>query len=99
MIPGAGTEADFEGFGPSMTEDGNKRFTSIAVIQRGSIDFTAKQSNAKKAGFDACFVYDNVEGDFVNMVDGGFLPNAFLTKAGGEALKARQTKMAGAFCI
>ena len=88
MIPGAGTEADFEGFGPSMTEDGNKRFTSIAVIQRGSIDFTAKQSNAKKAGFDACFVYDNVEGDFVNMVDGGFLPNAFLTKAGGEALKA-----------
>lgn len=88
MIPGVGTEADFQGAGPSLTDDGDKRFTSIAVVQRGAIDFTAKQANAKNAGFDACFVYDNVEGDFLNMADGGLIPNAFLTKAGGEVLKA-----------
>jgi len=89
MIPGYGDAADFEGIAPTMTEDGSRAYgVSIAVIQRGVIDFVSKQFFAASAGFDACLVYDNVDGDLINMADGAYIPNAFISKASGEAMAA-----------
>ncbi len=85
MIPGYGAPEDFAGIAPSMTEDGTRAYAvSIAVIQRGVTDFVSKQFNAASAGFDACLVYDNVVGDLINMADGTYIPNAFISKASGE---------------
>ena len=87
MIPGAGSAEDFVGCAPSLDEEGNRLYAvSIAVIERGGIDFITKQTNAAAAGFDACFVYDNVDGDMVNMADAGLIPNAFIAKTSGEAM-------------
>ena len=88
MIPGAGSAEDFVGYTPAMdpVEDVRIYSVSIAVIQRGDLDFVAKQTNAAAAGFDACIVYDNVDGDMLNMADGGVIPNVFVTKASGEAM-------------
>lgn len=89
MIPGYGAAEDFAGIAPTMTEDGSRAYgISIAVIQRGVTDFVSKQFYAASAGFDACLVYDNVVGDLVNMADGTYIPNAFISKASGEAMAA-----------
>ncbi len=87
MIPGVGSAEDFEGYAPSTDEEGNRLYAvSFAIIERGGIDFITKQTNAALAGFDACFVYDNTDGDMVNMADAGLIPNAFIAKASGEAM-------------
>ena len=89
MIPGYGTAEDFTGIAPTMTEEEVRAYgVSIAVIQRGGIDFTSKQMNAALAGFDACFVYDNVDEDLLNMADGAYIPNVFISKASGETMAA-----------
>lgn len=79
MIPGVGESADF---------DGLDLYGKIAVIQRGSIAFTDKQTNALYAGASAVIVYDNVEDDLLNMEDAGYLPNIFVSKASGAVLAA-----------
>lgn len=87
MIPGTGSAEDFAGYAPAMDEEGIRLYgVSIAVIQRGGIDFVTKQANAAAVGFDACIVYDNTEGDLLNMVDGGVIPNVYISKASGEAM-------------
>ena len=81
MIPGTGTLEDFEGYAPS-----SEYAVSIAVIQRGVIDFATKQINAATSGFNACIVWDNVQEDMLNMADAGIIPNVFITMEGGEAM-------------
>lgn len=89
MIPGAGGSGDYEGIAPAATEDGSRKYAvSIAVVERGGIDFTSKQAFAELAGFDAIIVYDNIEGSMLNMADGGGIPNVFTTKEGGAKLRA-----------
>ena len=61
----------------------------IAVVERGDLAFTDKQINAHEAGAIACLVYDNVEGDRINMQDAQLLPNAFITKADGAVLATK----------
>lgn len=77
MVPGYGAEEDYAGLDVT---------GKVAVVSRGELDFTAKQTNAHNAGAIACIVYDNVEGDLANMQDAGVLPNVFVSKAGGEIL-------------
>ncbi len=79
MVPGLGTVEDFA----SVNVEGK-----IAVVSRGEIAFTDKQTNAYNAGAIACIVYDNVEGDLIYMQDAEVLPNAFISKADGEYLAA-----------
>ncbi len=87
MVPGVGSAEDFAGLAPTTDAEGNRLYAvSFAVIERGGIDFISKQTNAAMAGFDACLVYDNVEGDIVNMADAGLIPNAFIAKSSGEAM-------------
>lgn len=89
MIPGYGTAEDFKGLAPTMTEEETRAYgVSIAVISRGGIDFTAKQFNAAQAGFDACFIYDNVDEDLLDMADGAYIPNVFISKESGAKMAA-----------
>ena len=78
VVPGLGEASDYEGL---------DAVGKIALVQRGTIDFTAKQENAYNAGAIAIIVYDNVYSDDVMyMLDGGFLPNVFVSRADGEAM-------------
>ena len=77
VIPGFGRVEDYEGL--DLTG-------KIALVSRGGGDdvtFLVKQENAKNAGAVALIVYDNVDGNYISMFDGGFLPNVFITKADG----------------
>ena len=86
MVPGYGAAEDYQGLDVA---------GRVAVVSRGSLDFTMKQQNAANAGAVACLVYDNVDGSLVNMVDAGVVPNAFITKASGELLAAKATDGVG----
>lgn len=77
MVPGMGSEEDFA------KVDVNGR---IAVVVRGELAFTDKQTNAANAGALACIVYDNAEGDLIYMGDAGYLPNIFISMADGAIL-------------
>ena len=80
MVPGVGTEEDF-----AQVDVAGK----IAVVSRGTIDFTSKQLNSANAGAVACIVYDNVYTDeIVYMMNGGYLPNVFISRENGEAMAA-----------
>ncbi len=81
MIPGWGHDADYEGL------DVNGK---VAVVSRGGgqeMTFVLKQENAFNHGAIACIVYDNVTGSMINMLDGGLLPNVFISNADGLAMK------------
>ncbi|MGN1307146.1 MAG: S8 family serine peptidase [Faecousia sp.] len=82
MVPGKGSEEDF-----AQVDVSGK----IAVVERGDLAFTDKQTNAEAAGAIACIVYDNVDGDRINMQDAGLLPNAFISKADGAVLAEKAT--------
>ena len=86
MVPGYGAPEDYQGLDVA---------GRVAVVSRGSLDFTAKQQNAANAGAVACLVYDNVDGSLINMLDAGVLPNGFITKASGEILAANATDGVG----
>ena len=80
MVPGTGAPEDYEGLDVT---------GKVAVVQRGTLAFTEKQTNAADAGAIACLVYDNVDdGEFIYMQDAGVIPNGFITKAAGELLAA-----------
>ena len=78
MIPGLGEASDYQGLNVK---------GRVAVVQRGTIDFVAKQENAFNAGAIALVVYDNVEGDLIGMYDAGILPNVFISKADGKIMQ------------
>ncbi len=76
MIPGYGTDADYEGLDVA---------GKVAVVSRGSSSFMEKQAAAQDAGAIACIVYNNDLG-IINMQinDGeGFIPCISVTKAAG----------------
>ncbi len=83
-VPGAGKPEDYEGLEVS---------GKIALVQRGTISFEEKFNNAKAAGAIACIVYDNVEGNYINMqMTGEVIPGCFIKLADGERLLAAENK-------
>ncbi len=83
LIDGYGTVADFAAAGESW-----ENYGKIAVVSRGQLAFTEKQTNASNAGFSGLIVYNNQDDGIMNMEDAGLLPNIFVSKEGGEVLKA-----------
>lgn len=86
---GVGATSDFTG----------KNLTNkVALIQRAGeengeiLTFAQKEANAKAAGAKAVIIYDNVEGDLVNMSTDGNIPAVFISKADGEAMLAATEK-------
>lgn len=86
---GVGATSDFTG----------KTLTNkVALIQRAGeesgeiLTFAKKEANAKVAGAKAVIIYDNVEGDLVNMSTDGNIPAVFISKADGEAMLAASDK-------
>lgn len=63
---------------------------NIALIERGSITFAAKASNAKAAGARAAIIYNNVPGNFNGTLGsaGDWIPTVSLARADGQSLKA-----------
>jgi len=90
MIPGFGAPEDFAGLDVA---------GKIAVISRGSLDFTAKQTNAAMAGAVACIIYDNVEGSLIYMQSAGLIPSVFISKADGQALAAAAADGVGTLTV
>lgn len=86
---GVGATSDFTGKALS---------GKVALIQRAGkengeiLTFAQKEANAKKAGAKAVIIYDNVEGDLVNMSTDGNIPAVFISKADGEAMLAALDK-------
>ena len=88
---GVGATSDFTGKALS---------GKVALIQRAGeengeiLSFAQKEKNAKAAGAKAVIIYDNVEGDLVNMATDGSIPAVFISKADGEAmLEATEKKV------
>ena len=89
MACGVGATSDFTG----------KTLTNkVALIQRAGeengeiLTFAQKEANAKAAGAKAVIIYDNVEGDLVNMSTDGNIPAVFISKADGKAMLAASDK-------
>ncbi|HWW60512.1 MAG TPA: S8 family serine peptidase [Thermoanaerobaculia bacterium] len=61
---------------------------NIAVIQRGTIDFATKATNAKNAGAVAAVIYNNVAGDFTGTLGaaGTWIPTVSVSQAAGATL-------------
>lgn len=70
----------------------------VALIQRAGeengeiLSFAQKEKNAKAADAKAVIIYDNVEGDLVNMATDGSIPAVFISKADGAAMLAASDK-------
>lgn len=86
---GVGATSDFTGKALS---------GKVALIQRAGeengeiLSFAQKEKNAKDAGAKAVIIYNNVEGDLVNMATDGSIPAVFISKADGEAMLAATDK-------
>ena len=86
---GVGATTDFTG--KSLTG-------KVALIQRAGeeageiLSFAQKEKNAKAAGAKAVIIYDNVEGDLVNMATDGSIPAVFISKADGAAMLTASDK-------
>ncbi len=69
---------------------------NIALIQRGSYDFTSKIANAEKYGAVAVIVYNSTAGGdgLINMMypDGGKIPAMFMGLTGGKLIKENSKK-------
>ncbi len=80
VVPGYGRVEDYEGLDLK---------GKIAVVSRGggdTVTFVVKQENAFNAGAIGLIVYDNTNGNYVSMFDGGYLPNVFVSQADGAKL-------------
>lgn len=85
---GVGATTDFTG-----TLSGKVALIQRAGEENGEIlSFAQKEKNAKAAGAKAVIIYDNVEGDLVNMATDGNIPAVFISKADGEAMLAATDK-------
>ena len=80
-VPGVGDVADFEGL--DLTG-------KVALIQRGTINFSAKVDNAAAAGAVAALVYNNTSGEFGMNLEGGTstIPAVSITLSSGSFLIA-----------
>ncbi len=83
LVGGYGTAEDFAAVGESW-----ENYGKIAVVSRGSLAFTEKQTNASNAGFSGLVIYNNGSDGLMNMEDAGVLPNIFVDADGGAVLKA-----------
>ena len=94
MVPGLGEAADFEGLDVA---------GKIAVISRGSINFSLKLYNAEQAGAVGCIIYNNEPGliylqmanEDGSLNDGisGDVPCVSVSQAVGQALAAAENKV------
>lgn len=86
------------GVGATTDFTGKTLSGKVALIQRAGeengeiLTFAQKEANAKAAGAKAVIIYDNVEGDLVNMSTDGNIPAVFISKADGEAMLAASDK-------
>lgn len=86
------------GVGATTDFTGKTLTNKVALIQRAGeengeiLTFAQKEANAKKAGAKAVIIYDNVEGDLVNMSTDGNIPAVFISKADGEAMLTASDK-------
>lgn len=86
------------GVGATTDFTGKTLTNKVALIQRageengGILTFAQKEANARAAGAKAVIIYDNVEGDLVNMSTDGNIPAVFISKADGEAMLAASDK-------
>lgn len=86
------------GVGATSNFTGKSLSGKVALIQRAGeengeiLSFAQKEKNAKVAGAKAVIIYDNVEGDLVNMATDGNIPAVFISKADGEAMLAATDK-------
>lgn len=86
------------GVGATSNFTGKTLANKVALIQRAGeengeiLSFAQKEKNAKAAGAKAVIIYDNVEGDLVNMATDGNIPAVFISKADGEAMLAAADK-------
>ena len=86
------------GVGATTDFTGKSLSGKVALIQRAGeengeiLTFAQKETNAKNAGAKAVIIYDNVEGDLVNMSTDGNIPAVFISKADGEAMLAAETR-------
>ncbi|MGG3469471.1 S8 family serine peptidase [Neobacillus pocheonensis] len=65
----------------------------IALIQRGTLTFTEKAENARKAGARAVLIYNNMSGNFMGNLESELtLPVGALTKCDGVFLKKELSK-------
>jgi len=63
----------------------------VALIQRGTLDFATKVTNAKAQGAAAAVIYNNAAGDFTGTLGaaGSWVPAVSVSDAAGAALEAR----------
>lgn len=86
------------GVGATTDFTGKALSGKVALIQRAGeengeiLSFAQKEKNAKAADAKAVIIYDNVEGDLVNMATDGSIPAVFISKADGEAMLAATEK-------
>ena len=86
------------GVGATTDFTGKALSGKVALIQRAGeengeiLSFAQKEKNAKAAGAKAVIIYDNVEGDLVNMATDGSIPAVFISKADGAAMLAASDK-------
>ena len=86
------------GVGATTDFTGKALSGKVALIQRAGeengeiLSFAQKEKNAKDAGAKAVIIYDNVEGDLVNMATDGSIPAVFISKADGAAMLAASDK-------
>ena len=81
-VPGTGAEEDYE----KLDVTGK-----VALVQRGTLSFTEKCTNAENAGAVACIIYNNVTEVFgMNLSDcEGSIPCVSITMADGAYLTAQ----------
>ena len=62
----------------------------IALIQRGTLTFAAKVTNAMAAGARAAIIYNNISGNFLGTLGNAanWIPTAGISQANGLAIKA-----------
>ena len=82
-VPGFGTADDFAAVDVS---------GKLALVARGELAFTEKETNAYNAGAVGMIVFDNAEGDLIYMQGNGLIPMIFISKANGLTLRDQETR-------
>ena len=85
MVPGYGTEDDYEGIDVS---------GKVALVQRGGgMYYEQKERSAYAHGAIAMLVYNNVPGMLYMSITDWKMPCAFISQEAGEYLKAQENKV------
>ena len=85
VVPGYGTEDDYEGIDIS---------GKVALVQRGGgMYYEQKERNAYAQGAIAMLVYNNVPGMLYMSITDWKMPCAFISQEAGEYLKAQENKV------